>query len=492
MNFNKSAFSLDDKGELLNTVITSKLLIPEGTEIQIPYVKNNLHENIDYYWLERKKSSEHTYQGYENGNCPNIFIGSDRKGKVHEIFQPRNSCFVKIKPHDEPLIITIDDLKRKFKISKKGGAFGRIYFLKDFRFDNDHLSRDKNKGLKEDLVVKKQTRKTKLGSSTKGNKCFAFNELSAFLMNRLRTDRFHSDLYIDHFYAPSVIGTKKLDLFIIMKRCDSIVSDLIDLVHGSTNVRNKRNFKTINKFPTIILINLIHTFFTQGGAAHNDIKGENMGYIRKKDGTVVCRFIDFGSKNGSGECEMSDAKYSKFPSTILFLSPNKTPKPGSGIVIMSDEDSDDDDNMANPLDMLSQMDETEGYETLNKTCRQALPNYKEGAADNLWAMAILILECIFGKNPVIEYGLTLDDVFNCIHEKDFYSNLKESDVYKHNYQFDEDFKIVAEFLKRSLDKDPKKRDKYYHKIFNSNGERKFEVNSHTLKLQLSYLGAKFG
>ena len=48
MSFRQSEFLLDDKKELLRTVITSKLLIPEGTDIEDSYVKDNLHKYIDY------------------------------------------------------------------------------------------------------------------------------------------------------------------------------------------------------------------------------------------------------------------------------------------------------------------------------------------------------------------------------------------------------------------------------------------------------------
>ena len=111
-SFKKSEFLLDDEKKLLRTVVTSKLLVPEGTEIQDVFVKNNLHKDIDYSWLERTKAKiQRDFAGYNKGYCPNIYIGSD-SNNVHEVFQPRRSIAVTIKQHDEPLIITTDDLKK--------------------------------------------------------------------------------------------------------------------------------------------------------------------------------------------------------------------------------------------------------------------------------------------------------------------------------------------------------------------------------------------
>ena len=433
-SINQLGFSMNRKGELYRTVITSKLLISEDTEIEDSFVSNNLHKDIDYSWFDRTKANATAY-GYNKGNCPNIYIGSSISD-IHEIFQPTTTISVKIKEHDIPLKISINDLP-KFTNPIKGGAFGSVYFLEDLDLKNDHLSKDNNRGLKEELVVKKQIRNTIFGTNRKGETCFAFNELTIFLFDRLRTDKYHSDQYVDHFYALSAEDPKKLELFIIMKRCLLMIDGLISFVHGEN--RTRKNFKTNKKFPTSILKNLIYTFFTQSGHVHNDIKGDNMGYVIEEDGTVVCRFIDFGSKNGNGEREPTGAKYSKFPSTVLFLAPNKTPRPGSDITTNSGGE----DNKCD-LDILEEL------ETLKTTCKRALPNYRHGAGDNLWAMAILILECIFGFNPVTEYGLSFNEIFRCIHEKEFYIDFKESDSYKNNYQSDDDFEVVDDFLKRGL------------------------------------------
>ena len=75
---------------------------------------------------------------------------------------------------------------KKFTDSKKGGTFGSIYFLNNFNFELDHISMDNNRNLKEDLVVKKQTRDTKFGTSKSGDLCFAFNELTEFQTEKSR------------------------------------------------------------------------------------------------------------------------------------------------------------------------------------------------------------------------------------------------------------------------------------------------------------------
>ena len=226
----KSDFSLDADGKLLRNVITSKVLISEGTSIEDSYIRKYMRKNIDYPWLDRKKFDKILRHGFHEGSCPNFYLGSQRRMN-REIFYPSTSISVRIKQQDEPLIISLNDLET-FKTSTTAGAFGSIFFLKNMKFEHDYLSLDNNRGLKSDLVIKKQTRETKFGTALRGDTCYAFNELYMFLINKLRTDEFHSDQYIDHFYAPSTKDPNKFDLYIIMKRCDLMVSELIDLVHG--------------------------------------------------------------------------------------------------------------------------------------------------------------------------------------------------------------------------------------------------------------------
>ena len=56
----------------------------------------------------------------------------------------------------------------------------------------------------------------------------------------------HSDLYVTHFYAARKNAPGEYDLYIVMKRCDEILSRLIKKVHRSKKYG-------VRKFPTIFL-----------------------------------------------------------------------------------------------------------------------------------------------------------------------------------------------------------------------------------------------
>ena len=121
--------------------------------------------------------------------------------------------------------------------------------------------------------------------------------------------------------------------------------------------------------------------------------------------------------------------------------------------------------------------------TLTATSKMALPNYRFGWGDNMWAIAIVILECIFGFPPSLEFGLKFEDIFQCIREKNFYTDFKESEVYKEFYQDDEEFEIIDEFLKLALVQDPKERDNNLSKQYGSKSI--FKVDQETLKTAMS-------
>ena len=92
-----------------------------------------------------------------------------------------------------------------------------------------------------------------------------------------------------------------------------------------------------------------------------------------------------------------NAKISAFPSTIIYISPNKTPK----LFDLNEIGFGDNEDMMADTDELQ---ETKKYNTLTATSLQALPNYAIGEGDNFWAFCILILECILGRNPATDYG----------------------------------------------------------------------------------------
>lgn len=96
--------------------------------------------------------------------------------------------------------------------------------------------------------------------------------------------------------------------------------------------------------------------------------------------------------------------------------------------------------------------------TITSTALAALPNHKYGEGDNMWAMAIVLLECILGISPSLENGANPIDVCKCIRTKNFYADFKNSNIYKNFYQDDEDFEPVDEFLEKALVQKPVERE----------------------------------
>ena len=462
----ESMYKLHEDGTLFKNLVISQILGPKNQKHNEPFINNNLVDNIDHKRLAKNQWTPNEGLGY----CPNFYRGGD---DYLEKFIQTQSVEVKLSKDDkDSLIITNNDVK-KFKASKTSGSFGSIHFLKDYELENDHQSADNNKLLKFKIVIKKQKRKFKFGTEVEtADKCFAFNELTEFQLQRSRPDFAHSDLYLSHFYGISDNDPDSYDLFIVMKRCELILSDLIIAVHGPQC--KTRNFTPAKKFPTIILKDLVFTFLNQLGMRHNDIKPENLAYVISKDNYLRGRFIDYGSKNGYGLEEPKDAEYSIFPGTILYWSPNKTPR----LFIDLDELSfSDEDNMTESGNNSDDIQMT----ILQTTTLGALPNFKKGAGDNLWALAILILECIFGRNPATDYGVKKSEVFRCILEKEFFEDFIASKVYQDYYQNDEDFKVVEKLLKIGLTKDPEIREQEVEEGEFSKNTTRFQVSNSKLK-----------
>ena len=342
-------------------------------------------------------------------------------------------------------------------------------------FENDHLSNDGYKSLKERIVVKVQERDMKKGTTVDGeDTCFAFNELVELQKKKLwkESEKWHSDLYLTHFYAISEKDPSKYMLYLVLKRCDLILSELIIKFHGN-NCRN-RNFIATKKFPVILLKNIVDLFFSEMGWCHNDLKPDNIGYqLDKKSGFYKIKLIDFGSMNGSQSFEPKNAKFSIFPGTALYLSWNKVPFSDSGEIILEDDD--------NMMEMPKEIDELQALKTVSATSKMALPNYGYGCGDNMWAIAIVILECIFGFPPSILFGLKYEEIFRCIRETDIYLYFKESELYEKFYKDDEEFEVVDEFLRGALVQDPKEREKHY----SFRTRDKYKVDQEQLKCTIS-------
>merc|ERR1712176_250463 len=341
-----------------------------------------------------------------------------------------------------------------YKKTKYGGAFGSIFFLKDMKFESDDDTSPENSELKSKLVIKMQPRNFDFDDFIGGQSleyCFGFNELYTFLY-KYSTDEpdYHSDLYVTHFYAPNKEKTK-LNLFIVMKKCDIVLSDLIERVHANGR----------KKFPVKILKDLIAVHILQSGMIHNDVKPANIGYIMNKmTGFFKGQFIDFGSFSHFDN-EPLGAKRSAYPSTALYLSCNKVPLDENSDLLLGVLDADLREEMEELMEEELSGDFLE--ETLKTTSKQALPNYGMGAADNCWSMAMTAYECILGKHPVIEIlaerqiPMSIDAVFQCIKETDFFEDFVNSDVYKTHYD-NEEFAPVLDFMRVSFIQDVEKRE----------------------------------
>ena len=334
MSSGESMYKLDSDGDLVKNIVISQILGPKNEKYKEPFINNNLVDNIDH---ERLAKNQWTGSRIGVGYCPNFYRGGDN---FLEKFTQNKKIEIKLtEKAKNSLIITNNDVK-KFTSSKTGGAFGEIFFLEKYELENDHLSKDNNKLLKSKIVIKKQRRQFKFGTDVESaEKCFAINELIAFQMGKSRTDFAHSDLYLNHFYCASEKDPTAFDLFIVMKKCDLVISDLIKLIHGPKC--KLRSFTPTKKFPTIILKDLIHSFLN-GGSVHNDLKPENQGYMLGKDSLPIAGFIDYGSQNGYGINEPKGVKISVFPGTVLYLSPNKTKLLA---IDLSNITVDDDNNM---------------------------------------------------------------------------------------------------------------------------------------------------
>ena len=180
--------------------------------------------------------------------------------------------------------------------------------------------------------------------------------------------------------------------------------------------------------------------------------------------------------------------WSIFPCTILYASNTKIPYDPEKHNVSFDFYVDDDDTMSDVEEILENVTTTLREGT---TTKGAKPNYRLGKGDNLWALAMTILECIYGQHPLFESekfsmdyldSIDIKAVYKYLVETDFYQQFKESEVYLNFYQDDEDdFAPIDEFLLLSLEKDKDKREMNIMELF----EEDFEVDASELKNELS-------
>ena len=172
-----------------------------------------------------------------------------------------------------------------------------------------------------------------------------------------------------------------------------------------------------------------------------------------------------------------DEEKSCYPSTVLYWSNTKVPK---SIVTLGEIIGNDNDDM-----MEEESQDNNFFLTVMKTtCKQSLPNFRDGRGDNLWSQGMSLYECIEGQHPALADGLDMDSIFNCIRETNFYQKFIESDVYKKFYKDDPEFEPVREFLEKAFERDAWRRDKNYQ-FLSYYGSFKENLNPSGLKEDLA-------
>ena len=440
---NKSNWKLRD-GELDHNIIISQILVEKDHKIDIDFINENI---IDQNAIEiMTLQQSHGWKTY--GNCPNLRIGFN-KTEFSEKFIFTNS--VPIQKSDSPYLIkssTTESSNKKINLSlqditnlkypKINGPLSSIHFLEDY--DNLEII---DVTYKDCLVVKVQerdfTKKDKIGyvNRAAADRCYGYSELVRLMQKKIyRSDQKEfSGLYQTHFYALSKSEPKKFDLYIVLEKCQIIVSDLIKKVH-KLNPNLDQKFTTTQKMPTSVLISLCKLFFDENGENHNDLKPQNIGFT-VENGKIMPRYIDLGSASEIYSKEPEGVSTSVYPSTILYLSCNKVP----------DFDS-----------SWAQNSEDSTMKTVTTTDHKAKPNYNAGWGDNMWANAMTLLEMMFGQHPALINGVYLASILKTLKELDFYNYFIESEIYKNHYEKDKEFEPVRRFLKLGLERDPKKRE----------------------------------
>ena len=137
--------------------------------------------------------------------------------------------------------------------------------------------------------------------------------------------------------------------------------------------------------------------------AHGDIKPENILFkIDLKKETVLCHLIDFGT-SGPDE-NLTESTYSVYGFTTAYLSPNR-------VIDSLDLFENFDllyDSMS--LDMQNNYDDNTGIcdlVTTRYSTKFGNNSNKRifGQADDLWALSMTALECVYRIHPVLEKAI---------------------------------------------------------------------------------------
>ena len=149
----ESMYQFNKNGNwLAKNIVISQILGPKNEKFTEPVINNNLVKNIDH---KRLAKNQWIVPDHGTNYCPNFYRGG--RGYL-EKFTQKQQIEIKLEKYAKnSLIITNNDIK-KFKTFNKCGAFGTVFFLEDYDFENDTLSDDNNKLLKSKIVIKKQTR----------------------------------------------------------------------------------------------------------------------------------------------------------------------------------------------------------------------------------------------------------------------------------------------------------------------------------------------
>ena len=92
----------------------------------------------------------------------------------------------------------------------------------------------------------------------------------------------------------------------------------------------------------------------------------------------------------------------------------------------------------------------------------------------MWAKGLVLRECMEGQHPAMKNGQELESIFETLKTMDFYDDFMQSEVYNKFYKNDPEFEPVRRFLELCFERNARKREGNYFKMWN--GERKkFDV-----------------
>ena len=388
----------------------------------------------------------------------------------------------------EELLIELQNQKNdEDSKNSVSGGFGTVYLVRNLKakyfeasewiFSKEHLEELNSNSNKTENFAIKQTNRSELPSN-QNTKRGNIDECK--ILQRLRS-KYGLGLYIDHF----VFSVKNVPyLWTIMEYCEYSLTNLIQMSIDKKITDGQCFPVSIILLLTVTIIETIDALHQEiKSFAHGDIKPDNLLFkIDRKREMVKCHLIDFGTsgvdEKSSSEDENHLSKKSRYGATVKYLSPNRTKCSAidpnnldfsSPIIISNNELSEM---------MQSQIEIEESLATNTATSSCSLKRLF-GQADDLWATAIVILECIYRKNPVL--GDDLRTVLISINQTNFFQDLINSKEYQDHYLADLRFSInLLNLLQIGLVHDPKIRQEGFSairegKIFSNSKDVHFKI-----------------